>query len=39
MVNIVKIKFIANVKCFKVNDGANNEDAKEIKANIRVIIK
>jgi hypothetical protein len=34
MVNIVKTKFIANVGCFKVDNGANDEDAKEIKADI-----
>ncbi|PVH74818.1 hypothetical protein DL98DRAFT_428697, partial [Cadophora sp. DSE1049] len=38
-VNIVKTKFAADVGCFEVNDGANNEDAEEIKADIRVMIK
>ncbi|KUJ06211.1 uncharacterized protein LY89DRAFT_633257 [Mollisia scopiformis] len=38
-VNIIKTKFVANVGCFEVNDGANDEDAEEIEANIRVITK
>ena len=38
-VNIVKTKFAADVRCFEVNDLANDEDAKEIKADIRVMTK
>ena len=38
-VNIVKTKFVANVRCFEVNDLANDEDTEEIKANIRVMTK
>ena len=38
-VNIVKTKFAANVGCFEVDDLANDEDAKEIEANIRVMTK
>jgi hypothetical protein len=39
MVNIIKTKFIVNIRYFEVNDGASGEDAKEIKANIRVMTK
>jgi hypothetical protein len=39
IVNIVKIKFAADVGCFEVDNGANDEDAKEIEANIRVMTK
>jgi hypothetical protein len=38
-VNIIETKFIANVGCFEADNVANNEDAKEIEANIQVIIK
>jgi hypothetical protein len=38
-VNIVKTKFAANIRCFKVDDMADDKDAKEIKANIRVMTK
>ncbi len=38
-VNIIKTKFIADIKYFKVNNGANDEDAEEIEANIRVMTK
>ncbi|PVH71402.1 hypothetical protein DL98DRAFT_596991 [Cadophora sp. DSE1049] len=38
-VSIVKTKFAADVGCFEVNDGANEEDAEEIEAGIRVMTK
>ena len=38
-VNIVKTKFAADIRCFKVDDLANDEDAEEIEADIRVITK
>jgi hypothetical protein len=37
MVSIVKTKFAANIRYFEVDDAANNEDAEEIEANIRVM--
>jgi hypothetical protein len=36
-VSIIKTKFAANIRCFEVDDVANNEDAEEIEANIRVM--
>lgn len=39
MVNIVKTKFAANVRCFEVDNMADNEDAEEIKADIQVMTK
>jgi hypothetical protein len=36
-INIVKTKFTANIRYFEVDDAANNEDAEEIEANIRVM--
>jgi hypothetical protein len=36
-VSIVKTKFVANIRCFEVDDAANNEDAEEIEADIRVM--
>jgi hypothetical protein len=33
-VNIVKTKFIIDVKYFKVNNGTSDEDAEKIKADI-----
>jgi len=38
-VNIVKTKFVADVGCFEVDDGAGDEDAEEIEADIRVMTK
>ena len=38
-VNIVKTKFAADVGCFEVDDGANDEDAEEIEADIRIMTK
>jgi len=38
-VNIVKTKFAADIGCFEVDDGANDEDAEEIEADIRVMTK
>lgn len=38
-VNIVKTKFAADVGCFEVDDGAGDEDAEEIEADIRVMTK
>jgi hypothetical protein len=38
-VNIVKTKFAADVGCFEVDDLANDEDAEEIEADIRVMTK
>jgi hypothetical protein len=39
IINIIKIKFTINVKYFKVNNGANDKDIKEIKVNIQVMTK
>jgi hypothetical protein len=38
-VNIIKTKFTADIRCFEVDNGANNEDTEEIEADIRVITK
>lgn len=38
-VNIVKTKFAADMRCFEVNPVADDEDAEEIEADIRVMIK
>jgi superfamily II DNA or RNA helicase len=38
-VNIVKTKFATDVGCFEVDDGADDEDAEEIEADIRVMTK
>jgi hypothetical protein len=38
-VNIVKTKFAINVKCFEVDNGANDEDVEEIEADIQVMTK
>jgi len=39
IVNIIKTKFAANVGCFEVGDIADDEDTKEIKADIRAMTK
>jgi superfamily II DNA or RNA helicase len=38
-VNIVKTKFAADIGCFEVDDVADDEDAEEIEADIRVMTK
>jgi hypothetical protein len=38
-VSIIKTKFAADVGCFEVEDGADDEDAEEIEADIRVMTK
>ena len=38
-VNIIKTKFVADIGCFEVDDGAGDEDAEEIEADIRVMTK
>ncbi len=39
IVNIVKTKFTADIRCFKANNLADDEDTEEIEADIRVITK
>jgi hypothetical protein len=38
-VNIVKTKFTADVRCFEVDGGADDKDAEEVEADIRVMTK
>jgi hypothetical protein len=38
-VSIVKTKFAADIGCFEVDELADDEDAKEITADIRVMTK
>jgi superfamily II DNA or RNA helicase len=37
--NIVKTKFAADIACFEVDDGADDEDAEEIEADIRAMTR
>jgi hypothetical protein len=38
-VNIVKTKFAADIRCFEVDDVADDEDAEEVEADIRAMTK
>ena len=38
-VSIVKTKFVADLGCFEVDDVVDDEDTKEIEADIRVMTK